>query len=235
MLLLDDDAELTRLLEGVLEADGIFVVPFVDPADAVSAAVTGPWIAALVSLDLAEGAGESFLEVLSDLEHVSLPVVLTSGEHREQSDHVQAVMARYGVPLFLRKPIPLLDLQDMLHRARQHGGQLDAFAALGANQSVSVDLGLSDTNQVEFTPASVTVTVTDVDVGSRRRQALKGVLGGLERGRGGVEGLVELSDADLEPLDEREDLAPVAGSFELEIEDDESEDVSVHMIFPERR
>ena len=66
VMLLDDDAELVRLLEGVLEADGMWVVQYSDPADAVGAAVKGEWIAALVNLDLPDGAAEAFLEVLGD-------------------------------------------------------------------------------------------------------------------------------------------------------------------------
>jgi ActR/RegA family two-component response regulator len=236
-MLLDDDAELLRLLEGMLEADGMCVVQYTDPAAAVSAATTGEWVAALVNLDLPDRAAEVFLEVLGDLDDVNLPVVLTSTQ-REFAEVVQDIMGRFRQNLFLHKPIPLLDLNDMLCKARE-GEEMDAFPNAGTFPSISVDLQLSDTNQVEFTPSLVTNTVSDTDLGSRRKQAVKGVIGAVQRGRGGIEELVELTDDDLAPISVLPDaLQPidsvadaVANSFEMEIDDDDDDDSSVHQVF----
>ncbi len=240
VLLLDDDAELCRLLEGVLESDGMWVVQYTDPAEAVSAAVTGQWVAALVNLDLPDGIAEAFLEVVGDLEDLALPVVLTSGQHREFSEEVQSVMQRYDRQRFLRKPIPLLDLNDMLRRARA-GQEMDAFPNVGTAPSISgVDLQLSDVNEVEFHrsgTATATRTETDADIGSRRRKAMKGVLDAVSRGRDGVEELVELTDDDLTPISVLPEELQIADSldsnFEMEIEDedDESSEISVHQVF----
>ncbi len=226
LMLLDEDDELARLLEGVLEADGMWVVQYRDPAEAVGAAVNGEWIAALVSLDLADGAAEAFLEVLGDLEDVKLPVVLTS-TRREFEEEVQEVMSRFGQNLFLRKPIPLLDLNDMLRRARE-GGVISGFGGGTTPPSISVDLQLSDVNEVSYSPDTANKSGTGGEGESARRQSMKGALGAVQRVREGIEELVELTDDDLVPVSILpEDLQPVdsldgaEGAFLMEIEDDE--------------
>ncbi len=240
LMLFDNDAELTRLLAGVLEADGMWVVAYSDPAEAVAGAVDGEWVAALVNLDLPDGAAEVFLEVLGDLEDVNLPVVLTSAQHKEHSGEVQRVMDLFDTRLFLRKPIPLLDLNDMLRKARESGGKLEAPRALGKTPSSSVDTGQPDLNEVGFEPASVSIPISEVLLAgqSSRREASKGALQGLAKAREGIEPLDNALDVgELEPLSvapeelqELPSLSPPA--FELEIEDEEDEDNSVNRLSP---
>ncbi len=241
VMLLDEDAELSRLLEGVLESDGMWVVQYTDPAEAVAAAVNGEWVAVLVNVDLADGAAEAFLEVLGDLDGVSIPVVLTSARHREFDEEVQGVMTRFGHTLFLRKPIPLLDLNDMLRQARE-GHEMDAFPNAGTSPSISVELQLSDVNEIAFSrtgdsataATAATATQVDADPSSRRKRAMQGVLGAVQRGRDGVEELIELTDDDLVPIsvlpDELQALDSASESFEMEIDDDDDDEESVHHV-----
>jgi DNA-binding response OmpR family regulator len=245
LMLLDDDTELVRRLESVFESQGLCVTQYSDPAEAVGAVVRGEWAAAIVSLDLAGGVGELFLEVLGDLESVQLPVILTSARHGEASDTVQQVLSRFGPRRFLAKPIALLTLKTLFSGTQDDCANTVTPDDPDELSSVSVDFGLSDVQVTEGDGESQmeTQTPAELKVGSRRRRAVRGVLAGLERGREGIEELVELGDDDLAPIslapEFLQELGPSSAvsscddsRYELEIDDDESDEISVVRLVP---
>ncbi len=223
LMLIDDDRDLARLLEDVLEADGIWVVPFDDPAEAISSLENGAWLAAMVSLDLPDDQGLAYLEAVSLMEGESPPVILISSKLREWDDAVEEARELADGGLFLRKPLPLLDLNDMLRDLRAGVRDAGDFGGLGTAPSISVDL--DGGHQVEFSPASEASTNVEPKSGGGR--SARGALAGLARGRES-DSLLDVDPLDLEPLDVSEEdlvvMEVVTPSFDLEIEDDESEE-----------
>ncbi len=224
LLLLDDDDDLGRLLEGVLEADGMWVVPFLDPAEAVTSVAEGSWLAAMVSLDLPDGQAQAFLGAISLLEEPVPPVILVSSKLKDWDEAVDEARDLAKGALFLRKPIPLLDLNDLLRGLREGGEPTEDFARVATSPSISVEL--DGGHEVDFIPDSVpSEAETDVESSGARHRSMRGALDGLARGRSDDE-ILDVDPSDLTLLEEGGDPQGSSTSFDLEIEDEDSEEVS---------
>jgi len=113
-LLLDDDTHLHLQLEEYLAGERVRVVAQPDPGLAIAALGSGSWVAAVVSLDCGEGASAAFLEALQWVDGLSIPVVITSSTRSIIDPEVQLARELWPDAIFLRKPLQLRRLRQML-------------------------------------------------------------------------------------------------------------------------
>lgn len=112
-VLVADDEELVRQLAGfILRADGFEVLLATDGPEALALlADTGEVRLALVDLNMPGPGGPALVEQVHAL-RPGLPVVVMSGEHR---DEVEALFAGAAVAGFLQKPFTRQDILTRVH------------------------------------------------------------------------------------------------------------------------
>lgn len=115
LLVLEDGGDFARVLAGVLRGAGIVVTHCADGASMRSALVNNPPDILLVDADT---GGQVGLDILRDVRRnpvgARIPVILTSAILFENEAPIQQACAECDVNRFMRRPIQVLDLEQVL-------------------------------------------------------------------------------------------------------------------------
>jgi DNA-binding NtrC family response regulator len=153
LLLLDDDTQLRLKLEDYLSAERIEIVAQPDPILAIGALGQDSWVGAVVCLDTGDGAATAFLEALTWVEGLDIPVVITSATVGVLDEDYKLARELCPDAAFIRKPV-------QLRRLRQALGPLEASAV---HQPVKdpVDLPTLETDDLKFLDDDCVVELLD--------------------------------------------------------------------------
>jgi CheY-like chemotaxis protein len=112
ILVLDDDAELVRMITNVLEQGGYQVVSAIDPRRALELAKERSPSLVLADLMMPHMDGEAFLRALrASMGERTPPIVLVTASMARGE-----VARRTGAAASLQKPFDLQDIRDLAHR-----------------------------------------------------------------------------------------------------------------------
>ncbi len=155
LLLLDDDTQLRLQLEEAFAPERVGVVAQPDPSLAIAALGSGAWVGALVCLDGGEGAAVAFLEALSWVDGLDIPVIVTSATRSIIDDEVKLARELWPDAIYLRKPV-------QLRRLRQLLGDLEPSSVRRA--VVDEDLPELATSDLELLDDAMIVEIEDSTV-----------------------------------------------------------------------